>query len=86
MFPEILWWRASASGWVMNVWDCVGETGPNHRPMRVEWVDEIFEECRKAGVPFFFKQYAGPRQGWKRDYRGRIWQEYPAQAKKTRAC
>ena len=63
-----------------------GETGPNHRPMRVEWVDEIFEECRKAGVAFFFKQYAGPYQGWKRDYRGRIWEEYPAQAKKTQSC
>jgi protein gp37 len=54
--------------------------------MRVEWVDEIFEECRKAGVAFFFKQYAGPYQGWKRDYRGRIWEEYPAQAKKTQSC
>jgi len=28
MFPEILWWKAYASGWVMNVWDCVGEVAP----------------------------------------------------------
>jgi len=28
MFPEMLWWKAYASGWVMNVWDCVGEIAP----------------------------------------------------------
>ena len=27
------------------------------REMRVEWVMEIREQCLKAGVPFFFKQY-----------------------------
>lgn len=34
-----------------------GESGPAARPMRVEWVRSIRDQCVKAGVPFFFKQW-----------------------------
>lgn len=34
-----------------------GESGPGARPCHPEWVVEIQEECREAGVPFFFKQW-----------------------------
>jgi protein gp37 len=36
-----------------------GESGPGARPMQVAWVEEIYHQCRAAGVPFFFKQWGG---------------------------
>ena len=33
-----------------------GESGWNPRPMRMEWADSISEQCKAAGVPYFFKQ------------------------------
>lgn len=33
-----------------------GESGPGHRPMEAEWVDQLREQCAKARVPFFMKQ------------------------------
>ena len=36
-----------------------GESGPGARPMKTEWVRSILEQCRKSGVPFFFKQWGG---------------------------
>ena len=34
-----------------------GESGPNARPMHSTWVRSIRDQCRAAGVPFFFKQW-----------------------------
>jgi protein gp37 len=39
-----------------------GESGPHARPMKREWVISIFRQCRKASVPFFFKQWGGVRK------------------------
>jgi protein gp37 len=39
-----------------------GESGPGAREMRSEWVDSIHRQCRKADVPFFFKQWGGVRK------------------------
>ena len=39
-----------------------GESGPFARPMKIEWVREIFRACRKHDVPFFFKQWGGVRK------------------------
>jgi protein gp37 len=36
-----------------------GESGPGARPMPVEWVEEIYHQCRAAGTAFFFKQWGG---------------------------
>jgi len=36
-----------------------GESGHNARPMKEEWVLNIKNQCDKAGVPFFFKQWGG---------------------------
>ena len=36
-----------------------GESGPGARPMRPEWVLSIRDQCRRAQVPFFFKQWGG---------------------------
>lgn len=38
-------------------WVVVGcESGPNRRGCRIEWIEDIVEQCRKAGVPVFVKQ------------------------------
>jgi protein gp37 len=34
---------------------CGGETGPGARFMRPEWVKSLRDQCKSAGVPFFFK-------------------------------
>ncbi len=34
-----------------------GESGPGARPVRAKWVRSIRSQCRKARVPFFFKQW-----------------------------
>lgn len=36
-----------------------GETGPGARPMNVEWARSVRDQCRAAGIPFFFKQMSG---------------------------
>lgn len=34
-----------------------GESGPKARPMKREWVTNIYNQCSKHKVPFFFKQW-----------------------------
>lgn len=34
-----------------------GESGPNARPMRPDWARSLRDQCKAAGVPFFFKQW-----------------------------
>ena len=48
-------------GWVI----VGGESGPEHRPIKPEWVREIRDQCSKGRVPFFFKQWGGrtPKAG-----------------------
>ena len=36
-----------------------GESGPGARPMDESWVLDIRDQCVKAHVPFFFKQWGG---------------------------
>ena len=36
-----------------------GESGPGARPMPIEWVRSIRDQCAEQGVPFFFKQWGG---------------------------
>jgi len=55
-----------------------GESGPGARPMEPEWVLEIKEQCMKAGVPFFFKQWGGfNKKKAGRLLEGRTWDELP---------
>jgi protein gp37 len=56
-----------------------GESGPGARPMAGEWVAEIRDQCLRAGVAFYFKQWGGvfkKRNG--RELEGRTWDEMPA--------
>ena len=55
-----------------------GESGPGARPMRAEWVRTIRDECARAAVPFFFKQWGGAqRTKAGRELDGREWDDYP---------
>lgn len=45
-----------------------GESGVGSRPMAKEWVLSIRDQCRRAGVPFFFKQWGG----WNKKAAGRL--------------
>ena len=36
-----------------------GESGPGARTMDPKWVRSIRDQCARAGVPFFFKQWGG---------------------------
>lgn len=55
-----------------------GESGLRARPMRPEWVTDIRDQCQKAGVPFFFKQWGGVnKKKAGRLLEGRTWDETP---------
>ncbi|HHY21657.1 MAG TPA: phage Gp37/Gp68 family protein [Bacilli bacterium] len=55
-----------------------GESGPNARPMNIEWVREIRDACQKEEIKFFFKQWGGwnkKKNG--RELDGKIFEEMP---------
>jgi protein gp37 len=55
-----------------------GESGPGARPIRPEWVTDIRDQCRRAGVAFFFKQWGGVnKKKTGRELEGRTWSEMP---------
>jgi protein gp37 len=61
-------------GWVI----VGGESGPGARPMEPGWALDIRDQCVRAGVPFFFKQWGGRhkvRAG--RILDGRTWDQMP---------
>jgi protein gp37 len=39
-----------------------GESGAGARPMEMEWVLSIRDQCERAGLRFFFKQWGGVRK------------------------
>lgn len=55
-----------------------GESGPGYRPMRIDWAREVRDECKNAGVAFFFKQWGGFRpKSNGRELDGEFWDEFP---------
>ena len=58
-----------------------GESGRGARPIQRAWVVDVFRQCRKAGVPFFFKQWGGVRKHVTgRRIFGRTYSEMPTTA------
>lgn len=65
-----------------------GESGKSARPIREDWIDEIYELCERHGTVFFFKQWGAwgkdnKRRSKKangREYRGQTWDDMPAAA------
>jgi protein gp37 len=55
-----------------------GESGPRSRPMDPAWVTNIRDQCHRAGVAFFFKQWGGTnKKKAGRLLDGRTWDEMP---------
>lgn len=55
-----------------------GESGPRARPMDPEWARSLRDRCRVAGIPFFFKQWGGPRRlASGRVLDGEVWDQMP---------
>jgi protein gp37 len=55
-----------------------GESGPGARPMDPSWVTDIRDQCQRASVPFFFKQWGGVhKRKTGRLLDGRSWDEMP---------
>jgi protein gp37 len=55
-----------------------GESGPRARPMESGWVVDIKDQCQRANVPFFFKQWGGRRKkSTGRLLEGRTWDDMP---------
>jgi len=58
-----------------------GESGPGARPMKKAWALEIRDQCRRANVPFFFKQWGGVnKKKAGRVLSGKTWDQMPAPA------
>jgi protein gp37 len=63
-----------------------GESGKAARPMREEWIDEIYEQCGIYNTAFFFKQWGTwgkdntkrSKKANGREYRDQIWNQMPA--------
>jgi protein gp37 len=60
-------------------WETGGESevpGWEPKPQALAWVRSIRDQCLNAGVPFFFKQWGGPRpDSGGRALDGRIWDD-----------
>jgi protein gp37 len=56
-----------------------GESGPGARPMAKGWVLSLRDQCERARVPFFFKQWGGVRKARAgRELDGRTYDAVPA--------
>lgn len=56
-----------------------GESGPNARPAKEEWVRSIKQQCQRRDVPFFFKQWGGlNKKEAGRLLDGKTWDDMPA--------
>lgn len=55
-----------------------GESGVRSRPMKIEWVRDIRNQCLEFNVPFFFKQWGGVhKKKYGRELDGRTWDDFP---------
>lgn len=45
----------NAIDWIL----CGAETGPKARPMNPDWARSLHDQCKTAGIPFFFKAISG---------------------------
>ena len=62
-----------------------GESGIKARPIKKEWVEEIFRQCKEQKVAFFFKQWGTwgadeikrNKKANGRIFLGKEWNEYP---------
>ncbi|MGQ0595366.1 MAG: DUF5131 family protein [Gammaproteobacteria bacterium] len=56
-----------------------GESGPKARAMDPAWATEVRDQCMRAKVPFFFKQWGGKnKKQTGRVLEGKTWNQMPA--------
>ena len=66
--------RLSGIHWVI----AGGESGPSARPVEAPWVRSLRDQCVRARVPFFFKQWGGVRKHVTgRALDGQTWDQMP---------
>jgi len=59
-----------------------GESGAGARPMKKEWVLPLRDQCKRSGVPFFFKQWGGVRKAKAgRRLDGKTYDEFPSRVR-----
>ncbi|MBN2000106.1 phage Gp37/Gp68 family protein [candidate division KSB1 bacterium] len=64
-----------------------GESGPGARPMRIDWVESILNQCDQQQVEFFFKQWGGVQKKKNgRFLHGKIYNNLPKLAFKHRSA
>jgi len=64
-----------------------GESGPGARSMNEAWVKEIRDQCLRAGVAFFFKQWGGvQKKKAGRELEGRTWDQMPELVTISSSC
>ena len=55
-----------------------GESGPVHRPMELEWLEDLLRGCRQQGAKLFVKQDSGRQPGKQGRIPQALWvQEFP---------
>jgi protein gp37 len=55
-----------------------GESGPKSRPIKEDWVLDIYSQCKSADIPFFFKQWGGVNKKKNgKELQGEIYHEMP---------
>jgi protein gp37 len=58
-----------------------GESGHGARPLKPEWVRSLRDQCERAEVAFFFKQWGGVRKALAgRELDGKTYDEFPETA------
>ncbi|HEV1993372.1 MAG TPA: phage Gp37/Gp68 family protein [Candidatus Acidoferrum sp.] len=59
-----------------------GESGAGARPMKKEWALPLRDQCKRSGVPFFFKQWGGVHKAKAgRRLEGRTYDEFPSRVR-----
>lgn len=56
---DATYWLGQGLDWVI----VGGESGPGHRPMKIEWVESVVDQCQANATPVFVKQDSGSRPG-----------------------
>jgi protein gp37 len=55
-----------------------GESGPKSRPIKEDWVLDIYSQCQSSDIPFFFKQWGGVNKKKNgKELQGEIYHEMP---------
>lgn len=81
------WQRQASAGFktlkygVIDWVICGGESGPHRREMQVHWAEQLYAECKQAGIAFFMKQDSASKPGQQGRIPEALWsvKEFPTQ-------